>query len=443
MRNWLKELSPAQPLPPWGHFALWAMLVALFVFFAITLHREAFQQPRRGDLGVYLRTAWAAREGESLYQIVDDHGWHYNYPPLLASVLIPLADPPADVPESARVGIPPYWLSAVIWFWLSVACIAGSVHLIAAALEATASKRDPPPVKFSLGWWALRILPLITTLFFVGGGIARGQVTPIVLLFLAGSAATILRGRSVRAGLWLGFAVMLKLFPAYLLIYPLWRRDRRFLAGAAAAMVAGFLFPFATMGPSAAFASYREFVDQRLLGEAVRIGNPDFSDELYGTNSSIQGFEYMIYNSLHPNRQTRASQPPMPYVLAHIALSGLLTAGALWAMRRRGDPLAEFLAFAALCLLMVPILPVSRPHYYSIGLLALAGLYAAKWPRQRGLWAGWPVALVSVAFAVTGALDVFGIHLALEWGLATYAALAVVYLSLSETWRRSRDMPIA
>jgi hypothetical protein len=433
MRSWFEAISPNSHLSRGGRLLLLTLGTVFLVFCVITVHRAALQDTRKGDLNVYLRAAWAARSGESMYHILDDHGWHYNYLPLLASVLIPLADPPAEAPATARAGILPYWLSVTIWYWLSIACLIAAVHVVASALEATTG----PPRRFSQVWWAMRVLPILVTLFFIGDGIGRGQVTPMLMLLLAGSGAAILRGQSLRAGFWLGFAIMLKLFPAYLLIYPLWRRDKRFIAGAAASMLIGFLIPFATMGPSAGFAAYREFVDLRLFGEAARMGDPMVKNELYGTNSRIQGFQYIIYDTLHPDRETRLPQPPMPYLLAHIALSGLFTAGALWAMRRRGDPLGEFLAFAALSLLMIPILPVSRMHYYALGALAFAGLYAAEWRHRRGLWAGWPVAIAGTAFVVTGLLDAMDNEVALEFGFATYAALAVVYLALRERRRRS------
>jgi hypothetical protein len=112
--------------------------------------------------------------------------------------------------------------------------------------------------------------------------------------------------------------------------------------------------------------------------------------------------------------------------------------------RSRGDPLAEFLLFAALALLMVPILPITRPHYYAFGALAFAGLYAAEWPRRKGLWPGWPVTAVAVLNAVAGLLAAINQHEAVIFGFATYAALALVALTLGVARRReSEGMPVA
>ena len=143
---------------------------------------------------------------------------------------------------------------------------------------------------------------------------------------------------------------------------------------------------------------------------------------------------------MNPSPTGRAAVPPRAYFIAHIAVSAVLTLAVLWFMRRRGDPLTEFMLFAALALLMAPILPVARPHYYALGALAFAGLYAAEWPRRKGLWPGWPVTLVSLPFATTGLLAAINQHEAVDFGLATYAALALVAVTLGVARRRTVEM---
>ena len=410
------------------------VLAAIFIsFFALTLKLEVGKHPGKGDLDVFLRAAWAAREGESLYRTTDDKGHHYLYPPLFASLSVPFADPPQDAePESAHAL--PYWVSATLWYWLSVASIIMSLHVLASALEAAIGA--PAPM-CSKAWWALRLWPLAVFLVFAGDGLGRGQVTPFVLLLLSLSGAGILRGRRLTSGFAMGFAGVMKLFPLYLLCFPVWRRDRRMLAGAAAGLIAGILMPVAIMGPTASLAAYHEFLFNRMAGEASGGGASNVARELHGTNANIQSFEYMVYNWVNPVRSERAATPPKLYFILHIVISALVTAAALWFMRRRGDPVAEFLYFAALVELAIPILPVSRPHYYLLGAIPFTGLLAVEWRRHKGLWPGWPMGALALAIGLVSTVVAFGQRQALDYGLETYVGLALSFLALFVGRRRA------
>ncbi len=82
------------------------MVMLVVGFGVVTEVRSAGALQRRmGDLDCYLRAAWAVRTGTDPYDIQDDNGWHYNYPPLLAIVAVPLADAPKGV---ERAGLLPF-----------------------------------------------------------------------------------------------------------------------------------------------------------------------------------------------------------------------------------------------------------------------------------------------------------------------------------------------
>jgi len=438
-RRWCERQEPSGRLGRWGHVGLVALVGLIVVFFAVTLHRQAFSHWRKGDLGVYFRAGWAARTGGDLYAVTDDHGWHYIYPPLLASLMMPLADPPHDAPAGTTAGMLPYWASAAIWYWFNVLCTLASFALLAAALEAAIGQGGRPPWRdHGLAWWALRVWPFLLIAFPIGDSLSSGQTTALVLLLLSAAGAAMLRGHRRLAGFLLGFVGIMKLFPLYMLLYPVLRRDRPMLIGAAGGVLLALLLPIPLMGPQAALTAYRELVSQRLLGEAAGNGNAAVTQELHGTNSRIQSFEYILYDSLNPDPARRAPVPPAQYFYAHIAIAGVLTVAILWSMRRRGDPLAEFLLFSALALAMIPILPVSRPHYYALAALAFAGLYAAEWPRRRGLWPGWPTTLLGFASIGAGFLAALNERLAVDFGLATYTGLAVAAAALLAARRRSK-----
>jgi hypothetical protein len=202
-------------------------------------------------------------------------------------------------------------------------------------------------------------------------------------------------------------------------------------------VLAAVLLPVAIMGPAASAAAYREFIVDRMAGEVSGHGDPTVKGEMHGTNARIQSFEYMAYDTLNPVRASRTKTPPKPFFIAHLVISALVTAGALWLMRRRGDPVTEFLYFGALVVLAIPILPVSRPHYFLLEIVPFMGLLAAEWPRHKGLWPGWPLAGVAIATVAVEVLVALDQPQAIDLGLTTYTALALAFLALLVGRRRA------
>src|SRR5262249_45914669 len=93
-------------------------------------------------------------------------------------------------------------------------------------------------------------------------------------------------------------------------------------------------------------------------------------------------------------------------------------------------------AFAAVALRVVPLRPRPPPHYHPLAALAVAGLLAHEWPRRQGLWPGWLLLLAGLANILAGLLDAIGLGAALEFGLATFAALALAAIAVAAARRR-------
>src|SRR5436190_1693018 len=88
--------------------ARWSVLLLSIIF-----ARSVMQQTRKTDLTVYLRAAWAIHVDEDLYRVTDEHGWHYHYPPLLAALLVPFAQPPVESDAKPWV---PFGTVVVLWY---------------------------------------------------------------------------------------------------------------------------------------------------------------------------------------------------------------------------------------------------------------------------------------------------------------------------------------
>src|SRR5260370_10545374 len=90
----MQEAKAVTWLSRWERRGLAALLLLAVAFGVLVEVRSAFLTRRMGDLGVYVRGAWAVRTGHDLYEVTDDSGCHYNYPPLLPILATPLSDPP-------------------------------------------------------------------------------------------------------------------------------------------------------------------------------------------------------------------------------------------------------------------------------------------------------------------------------------------------------------
>jgi hypothetical protein len=430
-------------LSRWQRLGL-AVLFAVFIGFGLLVEwRSAFLKRRMTDFGVYVRAAWAVRTGHDFYTITDDNGWHYHYPPLFAILLTPFADPP---PGADRSGMLPFAVSVAMWYVLSVLCLVVAVHWLANALENEAAApftgTHPRGGRRS---GALRVLPVLVCLPTIGHTLMRGQVNLFLLLLLCGMAAAVLRRRPVQAGLWLAGAICLKVIPAFLLIYPLWRRDLRFLAGCGAGLLIGLGgIPVLVFGPTQTLTYYREW-DEVLRRPALTNG-PDQSraEELIKiTRTDSQSFQAVIHNTLNLERATRPAYPTDAVRWAHWLIGGLLTAVTVLAAgwRRAQSGVTEVIFLGVLILLMLLLSPVCHLHYFCLSLPLLIGLLAFSWERQPTsyLKCGWWLLLF--VYFIANALPQFpGLELLRDIGLAMYAALLLWLVANAVLWKQTATL---
>jgi alpha-1,2-mannosyltransferase len=146
-------------------------------------------------------------------------------PPLTAIVLTPFA---AAGPKAG----------AIAWGLVEVA-LAWWIVASAFALAAGSPSRFPP-------WAALAVLALSARVLL--SEVAHGNVNMAVGATVVASARAWRGGRELRAGLWAALGAALKVTPALLVAYFLWKRSPRALAGAGAGLVAFLALPALLLG---------------------------------------------------------------------------------------------------------------------------------------------------------------------------------------------------
>jgi alpha-1,2-mannosyltransferase len=401
-------------------------------FGAIVEMRSAFLHYRMTDLDVYLRAAWAVRTGHDPYTITDDRGWHYHYPPLFAIALIPLADPPRG---HSRSGMLPFGMAVALWYVLNLLFVVYALNHLANALErAAAANRSGIPPPGARSWWSLRLLPTLICIGPLGVAVERGQADLLLLALLCAMIGAIMARRSATAGWCLAGAICLKLFPAYLLIYSLWRRDLRLLASCAMGLILGLIvIPAAFFGPGSTISYAREW--NQVLIQPALLGGADRSraGELLDINATdSQSFLALIHRWYNLDETVELPRPLRSRPLetwatpAHWAIAIFLTALTLAAARWRppGSPLDEEIFLGSLAIIMVLSSPVSHLHYLNLAVpltmgLVMAGRGDAVYPRRKWIW-------LFAAVAACGVLPLLpGLEVLRDLGLEGFAALAL------------------
>jgi hypothetical protein len=433
--------NPAtRPPSRWEWSGLLVLFVTFIAFGGLVELRSAFLSRRMGDLDCYLRAAWAVTTGRDIYDVVVENGWHYNYPPLYAILMVPLADPPLG---DDRSGYVPYAVAVAICYVLNIGCLVLAAHLLAGALERNTDNpayRDQP--RFCRRWWALRLWPILVCLLPAGHTAMRGQVNLQILALLCGWIACLLNGRRAWSGFLLAVAVCIKVIPVYLIVYPLWRRDGRALAGCAAGLLLGFVaVPLVAFGPTRAVEEYQQYA-QVFFGPLLKLSDDTSREkELLGMSATdSMGIKHALHNGMYPDPLHRPDFHPVEE-WANRALAVGLTLAVIWPMRRRRaiPPWRELHEMGALLVLMVALSPISHMHYFIFCLPLVTSLLFRRWQYARALHLGWPLRLAFGWFGVTYLLPTLP---PLEWlrdlCVPLFGALPLWAVGVADLWRGQR-----
>jgi hypothetical protein len=346
------------------------------------------------DFNVYYFAAREVAAGRDPYERSLGQWTPYIYPPLLAELMIPLAQLPLPV-------------AAYLWFLISAAAT------VAAAWMSAGLTGDDRRALIAAA--ALAVLAR-----FVLDNFSLGQVNAVTTALAVAHVYLFAKDRKLASAFALALAISIKLTPAILLAYHLARRRVRFTlacAGLLVGVTALSLLPFGASAPDV----LGRFVDRT-------IRNEQGYDLAYPGNQSLRGaVERLKADSPEAveRRDEGSTRKPADATTMLISLSLVALAGlAAWRAR------SEVAASAPFFCCMVMLSPLSWKAHFVMLLLPVAYLLCLALSRQkRRSW--FVVAALVAAFALFNLTSpkVVGVAAA-EWADAhslVFAGAAIVY----------------
>ena len=259
------------------------------------------------------------------------------------------AHPPSSVLLALPLAALDYPDAFLVWSLLSLAALGVSAWLVARQLSL-------PILPETVA--ALIALLLVCTPFRAQMG--EGQMNLILLLLIVGAWAADRSGRQTPAGVLLGVAVAIKLFPAFLALYFLVQRRWRVLAAAALSFAAIIGVTAAVFGPAVLPTYFNE-----VLPEVWRFRGG-------WNNVSLVGFWSRLFDvEMKPEPVVPLFAAPVLARLASAASVLGVAAVTVWSTLRARNRADSDLAFAIAIVGMLLVTPTAWGHYLVLLLLPL------------------------------------------------------------------------
>jgi len=377
----------------------------------------------RTDFTAYREAGIAVWDGADIYNTRNVRGWMFMSFPVVAVVMAPFA----------MVNV--FW-GSLIWYVLSVLMAGAS-----ARLSARLARQAIPDCEVSEFW--LTVFAVVLMLPVTMSAIVRGQPSLLMMFLLTASVACYLQKRDWLAGFCLMGAIAIKVFPALLIGYFLWkRRFRLLIAMAVWSLVLLLLVPSIVFG----VRGNMEFLQK---------WNRNIAASAYKTDTEGVHFKYTFSGQVPRNQSVKGAVTRLiaqgDYTPSTITAGNRISLGinlallliTAWACRKGNGMPEQPLTALQLCgviPLMLFVSPVAWNHYYSamaIPVTVGGALALTKSDTQRQRLFQWGVLgwLVLSVFSLTRRLvytfDALLLGALLLWGVF------VCFLALS-SWTKKR-----
>lgn len=246
-----------------GHTIAWALIVLAWLAYLLALYVIG----QSGPLGfsayeVYYDTALFLLDGAPVYD--GTSGWIYLYPPLLAQSLMPTAAIGGDV------------LALNLWLGVNFGALFATLYLLS---------RYIPRRYVKLLWAAPLVFLPVWQAFYIG------QITIIMLALLALAWAAVREDRPFLAGGLLALAAWIKVFPALLVVYFMWKRDWHVLRGVLVVGLALLAVQVIVSGPALMLRFFTVLFDLTLNGQPAatyeNLSIFGFTSRLFQDNANV------------------------------------------------------------------------------------------------------------------------------------------------------------
>jgi len=272
------------------------------------------------------------------------------------------------------LGLMPWHVAGVVWITLNLAGGVLAVRWVGRELSGM-----PPN-----DWPYTQFVPVVLMTVFWLIHFRLNQVNLIVLGFMVGAFVAWQRRQSLRGGLLMGVAILLKFTPIFMLLWFALKRQWRFLAAAIATVVLfGPVADLVIFGPDQALAEYRRWYRDAVVNGSsrslIRLEN--------NLDHRNQGLAVTLYRLLHHTdyarrfdeepRARRLQREPIymnlvdwsPGVVLNIwaVLTFITFVALVWQCRRpaaRTDPFRCRMEWALFMLAMVWFMPVLRRYHF-------------------------------------------------------------------------------
>jgi len=349
---------------------------------------------RKGDdITTEIAQAHRILDGLVLYHTPQTQGiW---WPPFALLVVVPFA----ALADASLV------LAKACWGVLGIVALAWSVH------------------ECGRRWgWRPALVALAVVLFPVHNNFHHLNFETLLLALLVAAAADLADGRAARAGVWVGLATALKIFPGLLLPYFAWRRQWKAF-GAGVAVAAGVtilaLLPY---GPGGALEALENFVTLTIHGQNFQGG-------------TIVGFHMQKLGRLG----YAIGGTAVSIVALHLLAAGLVLATlSRRAARPPDDPPLEV---GIVILFAVLVTPIAWLHTFTLGYLAWVAAVAYPPALTGTARTAWRASLWIVAIHASTAASSLPLPSVLRFFTShndTVGALLVLGLLLWQRTARSR-----